>query len=126
MKIYDIDRTVANAPRAVRLRGKVYKIRDFTLRDRLVAIHDLAKIEEEWDAAGKNVTPGTPEWHDWIARGQEIITQGVDNALVDVPEEVSSSITTEEYNALLRAVATARGVSPELVQDEEGESEEKD
>lgn len=119
-KIYSIDNAINDNKPYVELRGRLYEVRDLTVRERLQKIMNFRdrqkKVEEE---KGEDEELSFEDV-------QEIISDAVQEALVGVPDEVANSITEREWKALQKTIeAVQEDVFPIDVREEEDVDEGK-
>lgn len=108
MKVYDIDEAVLEQKPYIRLRGKLYPLRDMKVEERLRLMRSTFERQQELDQAGNDPNEAGKKLQDMLG---EVLKQ----ALEGVPDKVAESITELEFQAVQTAIAKARNIKLDIV-----------
>lgn len=121
-KIFSVDAAIRENQPYVELRGRLYKLRDMTARERLERLIRFKEEEENRLERRSEELEGLDEEarrEAEFAHTSDIIARAAQEALQDLPDEVAEGLTIMEWETLQTAVAEARKmvlpVEPETV-----------
>jgi len=102
-KIYSVDAAIRDKLPLVELRGRLYRLRDFTIAERL---ERALAFKEEQEAAEKAAEEAGEVFD--FEKLRDIAARVIQEAVVGVPDDVAKTVTELEFEIFKQAVVEAR------------------